>query len=102
MGRGMFGGKAPMTIDLASVTETGVTKQGNVSVEFAGAYGEYGWWKLLFSDARISDHWMQLVHAASSHSAVRLGAAPRPLRGRNAELVYNRSLRLWLHWPSQI
>ena len=67
-GRGMFGGKAPMTIDLASVTETGVTKQGNVSVEIAGAYGEYGWWKLLFSDARISDHWMQLVHAASSHS----------------------------------
>jgi hypothetical protein len=59
--RGMLGGRAPLTVDITSIGEVGVTRQGNVSIEFRDAYGTPGLWKLVLSDLTVADRWMQQI-----------------------------------------
>jgi hypothetical protein len=54
-GRGILGAKAPLTAGITAITEVGVTRQGNVSVEFRGDHGAPGFWKLMFGDTSAAN-----------------------------------------------
>jgi hypothetical protein len=66
--KGVFGVKAPFVVDVNSIGEAGVTRQGNVSIEFSGEHGTPGLWKLLLGDMPLADAWMQRIYDQAGRS----------------------------------
>ena len=60
-GRGVLGARAPFVVDVNSIGRAGVTRQGNVNVEFRGEQGFPGLWKLIFGDMSLADGWMRRI-----------------------------------------
>jgi hypothetical protein len=78
-GGGMLGGKAPMKVDLTTVTQAGVTRQGNVNVEFKDSSGWPGLWKLHVGDMGVADHWMrQILQAQEARMRPQASRGPSP------------------------
>jgi hypothetical protein len=62
-GRGFTGPKKPWTLPLRDVDNVGVTREGNLDVQFE-EHRMPGLWKLVFHDEALADLWMMRMHGA--------------------------------------